>query len=97
METNNDNNIKECIEAHELASKRHCTMSFALSILWSKFKSVGEHENAEIAFVLLQREREEELEEEEAAKRGAAVRIDYDDDSSCKFLSLTARNITSVC
>jgi hypothetical protein len=41
-----------------LASKRHCTMSFALSILWSKFKSVGEHENAEIAFVLLQRERE---------------------------------------
>jgi hypothetical protein len=76
-------------------------MSFALSILWSKFKSVGEHENAEIAFVLLQRERErereEELEEEEAAKRGAAVRIDYDDDSSCKFLSLTARNITSVC
>jgi hypothetical protein len=84
-----------------LASKRHCTMSFALSILWSKFKSVGEHENAEIAFVLLQRERgregEGELEEEEAAKRGAAVRIDYDDDSSCKFLSLTARNITSVC
>jgi hypothetical protein len=86
-----------------LASKRHCTMSFALSILWSKFKSVGEHENAEIAFVLLhrererEREREEELEEEEAAKRGAAVRIDYDDDSSCKFLSLTARNITSVC
>jgi hypothetical protein len=82
-----------------LASKRHCTMSFALSILWSKFKSVGEHENAEITFVLLQREREreEELEEEEAAKRGAAVRIDYDDDSSCKFLSLTARNITSVC
>jgi hypothetical protein len=76
-------------------------MSFALSTLWSKFKSVGEHENAEIAFVLLQRERErereEELEEEEAAKRGAAVRIDYDDDSSCKFLSLTARNITSVC
>jgi hypothetical protein len=76
-------------------------MSFALSILWSKFKSVGEHENAEIAFVLLQGEGEgegeEELEEEEAAKRGAAVRIDYDDDSSCKFLSLTARNITSVC
>jgi hypothetical protein len=72
-------------------------MSFALSILWSKFKSVGEHENAEIAFVLLQREREEELEEEEAVKRGVAVRIDYDDDSSCKFLSLTARNITSVC
>ena len=80
-----------------MASKRHCTMSFALSILWSKFKSVGEHENAEIAFVLLQRETEKELEEEEAAKRGAAVRIDYDDDSSCKFLSLTARNITSVC
>jgi hypothetical protein len=48
---------------------------------------------------LLQREGEGEgeLEEEEAAKRGAAVRIDYDDDSSCKFLSLTARNITSVC
>jgi hypothetical protein len=43
-----------------------------------------------------EREREEELEEEEAAKRGAAVRIDYDD-SSCKFLSLTARNITSGC
>jgi hypothetical protein len=35
-------------------------MSFALSILWSKFKSVGEHENVEIAFVLLQRERERE-------------------------------------
>lgn len=47
-----------------MASKRYCTMSFALSILWSKFKSVGEHENAEIAFVLLQRE--EELEEEGA-------------------------------
>jgi hypothetical protein len=44
-----------------------------------------------------EREREEELEEEEAVKRGVAVRIDYDDDSSCKFLSLTARNITSVC
>ena len=47
-----------------MASKRHFTMSFALSILWSKFKSVGEQENAEIAFVLLQRE--EELEEEGA-------------------------------
>jgi hypothetical protein len=51
-------------EGQEFESKRHCTMSFALSILWSKFKSVGEQENAEIAFVLLQRE--EELEEEGA-------------------------------
>jgi hypothetical protein len=44
-------------------------MSFALSILWSKFKSVGEHENAEIAFVLLQRERERER-ERGRARRG---------------------------
>jgi hypothetical protein len=44
-------------------------MSFALSILWSKFKSVGEHENAEIAFVLLQRERERER-KRERARRG---------------------------
>jgi hypothetical protein len=46
-------------------------MSFALSILWSKFKSVGEHENAEIAFVLLHRERERERERERGrARRG---------------------------
>jgi hypothetical protein len=46
-----------------LAIKRHWTVSFALSsILWSKFKSAEEPENAEMAFVLLQK-RDEEAQE----------------------------------
>ena len=49
-----------------MASKRHCTVSFALSsILWSKFKSAEKPEKAEMAFILLQKRGEEEEEEEE--------------------------------
>jgi hypothetical protein len=62
------------VQRLELASKRHWTVSFALSILWSKFKSAEELGNTEIVFVLLQRE--EELQEEEAAKIVAAVSVD---------------------
>ncbi len=46
-----------------MASKRHWTVSFALSsILWSKIKSAEEPEKAEMAFILLQK-REEEAQE----------------------------------
>lgn len=45
-------------EAQELARRRKWTVSFALSIMWSTFKSAGELENAQTAFVLMQREEE---------------------------------------
>lgn len=37
-------------EAQELARLRKWTVSFALSIIWSIFKSAGELENAQTAF-----------------------------------------------
>jgi hypothetical protein len=43
-------------EARQLARGRNWSVSFALSIIWSNFKSAGDVENAEVVFVLVQRE-----------------------------------------
>jgi hypothetical protein len=43
-------------EAQELAKRRRWTTSYALSIMWSNFKSVGDVKEAEAAFILMQRE-----------------------------------------
>jgi hypothetical protein len=45
-------------EAQELARRRNWTVSFTLSIMWSRFKSAGELKEAETAFILMQREEE---------------------------------------
>jgi hypothetical protein len=45
-------------EAQELARRRNWTVSFTLSVMWSRFKSAGEHKEAEAAFILIQREEE---------------------------------------
>ena len=45
-------------QAQELARQRNWSVGFTLSIMWSRFKSSGEHEEAEAAFVLMQREEE---------------------------------------
>jgi hypothetical protein len=45
-------------EAQELARRRNWTVSFTLSIMWSRFKSAGESKEAETAFILMQREEE---------------------------------------
>jgi predicted DNA-binding ribbon-helix-helix protein len=45
-------------EAQELARRRKWTVGFTLSIIWSNFKSVGDLENAQVAYVLMQREEE---------------------------------------
>jgi hypothetical protein len=45
-------------EAQELARQRNWTVSFTLSIMWSRFKSAGESKEAETAFILMQREEE---------------------------------------
>ncbi len=45
-------------EAQELARRRNWSVSFTLSIMWSRFKSSGEPKEAEVAFILMQREEE---------------------------------------
>ena len=45
-------------EAQELARRRNWSVGFTLSVMWSRFKSAGEHEEAEAAFILMQREEE---------------------------------------
>ena len=45
-------------EAQELARRRNWTISFTLSIMWSRFKSAGNSKEAETAFILMQREEE---------------------------------------
>ena len=45
-------------EAQELARRRNWSVSFTLSIMWSRFKSSGDVKEAEVAFVLMQREEE---------------------------------------
>lgn len=45
-------------EAQQLAHGRNWSVSFALSNMWSNFKSAGDVENTEVAFVLMQREEE---------------------------------------
>jgi hypothetical protein len=48
-------------EAQELAHQRNWSVSFTLSVMWSRFKSAGEHKEAEAAFVLMQREEEHKV------------------------------------
>jgi hypothetical protein len=43
-------------EARQLARGRNWSVSFALNIIWSNFKSAGDVENTEVVFVLVQRE-----------------------------------------
>jgi hypothetical protein len=45
-------------EAQEIAYRQNWSVSFTLSILWSRFKSAGDSKEAETAFVLMQREEE---------------------------------------
>ncbi|MDQ3854267.1 MAG: hypothetical protein M3299_15735 [Thermoproteota archaeon] len=45
-------------KARELARRRNWTVSFTLSIMWSRFKSAGNSKEAETAFILMQREEE---------------------------------------
>ena len=45
-------------KAQELARRRNWSVSFTLSIMWSRFKSAGDSKEAEAAFVLMQREEE---------------------------------------
>jgi hypothetical protein len=45
-------------EAQELARQRNWSVSFTLSIMWSRFKSSGDIKEAEAAFVLKQWEEE---------------------------------------
>ena len=43
-------------EARQLARGLNWSVSFALSIIWSNFKSASDVENTEVVFVLVQRE-----------------------------------------
>ncbi len=43
-------------EAQELAHKRNWSVSFTLSVMWSRFKSAGDNRESEAAFILVQRE-----------------------------------------
>jgi hypothetical protein len=45
-------------EAQELARQRNWSVSFTLSVMWSKFKDGGDIREAEAAFILMQREEE---------------------------------------
>ena len=45
-------------KALELARQRNWSVGFTLSIMWSRFKSGGDVKEAEVAFVLMQREEE---------------------------------------
>jgi hypothetical protein len=45
-------------EAQKLARQRNWSVSFTLSVMWSRFKDARDTRDAEAAFVLLQREEE---------------------------------------
>jgi hypothetical protein len=45
-------------EAQELARQRNWSVSFTLSVMWSRFKDGGDISEAEAAFILMQREEE---------------------------------------
>jgi hypothetical protein len=45
-------------EAQELSHQRNWSVSFTLSVMWSRFKDAGDTRGAEAAFVLIQREEE---------------------------------------
>ena len=67
-------------EAQELAKRRKCTVSYALSIMWSNFKSVGEVRGAEAAFVLMQREEQRNGKGQDSI---FTVVVEVNDDSVC--------------
>jgi hypothetical protein len=46
-------------EAQELARQRNWSVSFTLSVMWSRFKDAGDTREAEAAFILMQREEEQ--------------------------------------
>jgi hypothetical protein len=46
-------------EAQELARQRNWSVSFTLSLMWSRFKDAGDTREAEAAFILMQREEEQ--------------------------------------
>ena len=45
-------------KAQELARQRKWSVSFTLSVMWSRFKDGGDIREAEAAFILMQREEE---------------------------------------
>jgi hypothetical protein len=45
-------------EAQEIAHQRNWSVSFTLSIMWSRFRDAGDTREAEAAFILMQREEE---------------------------------------
>jgi hypothetical protein len=45
-------------EAQELARQRNWSVSFTLTLMWSRFKEAGDTRGAEAVFVLMQREEE---------------------------------------
>jgi hypothetical protein len=45
-------------KAQELARQRNWSVSFTLSVMWSRFKDARDTRGAEAAFVLIQREEE---------------------------------------
>jgi hypothetical protein len=45
-------------EAQEIAHQRNWSVSFTLSVMWSRFKDAGDTREAEAAFILMQREEE---------------------------------------
>jgi hypothetical protein len=45
-------------EAKELSHQRNWSISFTLSVMWSRFKDAGDTRGAEAAFILVQREEE---------------------------------------
>lgn len=48
-------------EAQELAHQRNWSVSFTLSVMWSRFKERGDIREAEAAFILMQREEEHKV------------------------------------
>ncbi len=58
MRKNDPKHLERVIyeQAQELARRRNWSVSFTLSIMWSRFKSSGEPKEAEAAFILMQRE-----------------------------------------
>ncbi len=60
MRKNDPKHLERVIyeQAQELAHRRNWSVSFTLSIMWSRFKDGGDIKEAETAFILMQREEE---------------------------------------
>ncbi len=60
MRKNDPKHLERVIyeQAQELAHRRNWSVSFTLSIMWSRFKDGGDIREAETAFILMQREEE---------------------------------------